>query len=285
MKHPLSLALSALLLLGALSACSPGGPSDGADAGPQNTAAPNQTPALLDTPEDSDIPSASDTRPEDHILAETGPSARSAYRALLEGVLDRCELPGVGTIPDTALYGDLSDNQFAVYDVDRDGQEELVVLFTTTITAGYRGLVYAWNSQSETIQLCLDEYPALTFYDNGAVIAEWSHNQGYSGEALWPYFLYRYLPEFDTYELVGAVNAWSKACLENGFPAELDADGDGVVYYVMPSEYWELYDRFDPVDGPAYEAWLDSYLGGAAELEIPYQSITPENAAALDQIS
>ena len=38
-----------------------------------------------------------------------------------------------------------------------------------------------------------------------------------------------------------------------------------------------VYDLSDPVDTAEYEAWLDSQLDGASEMELPYLSLTEEH--------
>lgn len=101
----------------------------------------------------------------------------AAYAAALEEIYTN------HTFPDGKDFGfdgfhDMSENKFAVYDIDSDGKKELIVLYTTTYMAGMTGTVYAYDSSSGTLRAELQEFPSLTFYDNGAVVAEWSHNQG-----------------------------------------------------------------------------------------------------------
>ena len=80
--------------------------------------------------------------------------------------------------------------------------------------------------------------------------------------------------------------------LTNAFPREADADGDGLVYYLLTGE-WYNRPRFpedgsfsqiwgaDPVDGAALEEWLSSYTGGAEPLSIPYQPLEEQSISAL----
>ena len=118
----------------------------------------------------------------------------------------------------------MAQNQFAVWDVDGDGREELILLYTTT--AGERGFVFDWDEASGELRTQLEEFPLLTFYENGAVMAGWSHNQGKGGD-FWPYFLYQYLPETDGYQQVGAVDAWDRALGIEGYPDQVDRSGTG----------------------------------------------------------
>ena len=141
----------------------------------------------------------------------------------------------------------------------------------------------------EELRLVLSEFPALTFYENGTVTADWSHNQGRAGR-FWPYTLYQYSPDSGVYEETGSVDAWDLECaggderLAAAFPGEADADGDGLVYYILTGEWYRndrtpsggldgrLWDT-DPVDGADLEDWLNAYTGGAEPLKIPYRHL------------
>ena len=126
-------------------------------------------------------------------------------------------------------FHDMSENKFAVYDIDSDGKKELIVLYTTTYMAGMTGTVYAYDSSSGTLRAELQEFPSLTFYDNGAVVAEWSHNQGMAGD-FWPYTVYSYNSGTDTYEQTAMVDAWDKSV------GEKDYEGTLFPTILMPTE-------------------------------------------------
>lgn len=159
-------------------------------------------------------------------------------------------------------------NRFSVCDVDGDGREELILLYTTTIVAGERGFVYDWDEATGELRKQLEEFPLLTFYDNGAVMAGWSHNQG-NGGSFWPYFLYQYLPETDSYQQVGAVDAWDKALGLEGYPDEVDASKTGFVYYIT-TEGDITWDH--PVDASQYQAWLAPTWGRPGSFPFPMWS-------------
>ena len=117
---------------------------------------------------------------------------------------------------------------------------------------------------------------------NGAVVAEWSHNQGMAGD-FWPYTVYSYNSGTDTYEQTAMVDAWDKSVGEkdyegNSFPDDIDADGDGLVYYIMPGG---TYEKNTPVDFEEYTKWRESSIGQAQPLEIPYLELTEENIQKL----
>lgn len=172
----------------------------------------------------------------------------------------------------------IEENKFAIYDVDGDGTEELIILYTDTYSAGMVGLVLSYDSAGENLVTELMEFPALTFYDNGIIKAEWSHNQGFAGD-FWPYNLYQYVAESDSYILVGSVDAWDKEIAaedgeQNQFPDDIDSSGTGVVYYIMTNGE---YDNTNPVDVSDYEQWLNTCLGSASECQVDYWNLTEVN--------
>lgn len=182
--------------------------------------------------------------------------------------------------PNGREYGfqgdDISENQFAVYDVDQDGSLELLIRYTTTYMAGQVEIVYNFESELDMVREEFIEFPMLTFYDNGYVTAGWSHAQGIEGD-FWPYTLYRYDPEGDAYAAVAQVEAWDSDFETdnegNPFPEEADVSGAGIVYYITP----EGEETKGPADQAEYETWLASWQNDAQEMEIPWVSLTEEN--------
>lgn len=201
----------------------------------------------------------------------------NAYISILEGVLIN------HTFPDGKDYGyddyyDISENQFAVYDIDRDGKDELIIEYITTAMAGMVVKIYDFNSSINTAIEQFSEFPNLTYYNNGVIEAGWSHNQGLAGD-FWPYTLYRYDQESDTYIEVGMVDAWDKSLSETDnegkhFPDDIDKNGDGVVYFIMLNG---KYEKDNLVDLEEYNQWRDSYVGGAEKVKVPFMKLNEEN--------
>lgn len=196
-----------------------------------------------------------------------------AYQAALE------KLYNEDTFPDGKQYGvpddtyDKPNNCFAIYDVDSDGKDELIIQYTDTITAGMIEAIYDYDNVSGVFTEELLEFPALTFYDNGVIKAEWSHNQGKGGE-FWPYTVYKYAQEADAYAEAGRADAWDKKLGEqdyngNPFPKDIDSNGDGIVYYVMGGNYKQN----TIVDLEEYNQWWDSMVEDGEEMNIPYQNL------------
>lgn len=207
-----------------------------------------------------------------------------AYLDVLEGVYYDYALPD-GTLLHFFEQGIHTDDEFAIFDVDGDGADELLIRYVSGPSAGMLGMVYGYDAQRDRIHVQLQEFPALNFYQNGAVEAGWSHNQGMAGR-FWPCTYYQYDPDTDTYAAVASVDAWDREFFEfdfdgNPFPADVDTDGDNIVYYICPPNSEE---PIEPISHGQFTAWQQQLLGGApAEqvMDIPFIPMTEENIAGI----
>ena len=210
------------------------------------------------------------------------PEARAAYVRVLEDLLYRSILPDGGE----AIFEDMSENTFALADVDGDGREELVLLTRPDIYAGYRGYILDYYKNALVIQH--EGFPSFTFYSNGAFTEDDSHAQGVWTDTFWPHSLYIYQPASDRYELAGHVSAWEKSVSDINvgnlppFPTEEDKSGAGILYYIHPLSSYEHLNTLDSrvnmaVDQSVYLAWLEPVLGNARPLELEYLPLTAEN--------
>lgn len=204
--------------------------------------------------------------------AEADP-ARVAYTTALENLYYNRVFPDGTAADPTDYFGSISDNRFAIYDIDNDGKEELILEYTNTMVAGMSLQIYGYDEAAHALRLQLWEFPNAQFFDNGVVEAGISHNQGLAG-AFWPYELYVPDAAADRYVSVGLVTAWDKAVKEADFPNDIDVDGDGIVYY-LPT------DPDTPVDTEDYFRWRSLYLENAQPILLPYQFLTEENIAAI----
>ncbi len=223
---------------------------------------------------------------EDAPVLSLTPEEEAMYKAyitVLEDIYFDGKFPGSGYCGDLSGDYDMADNQFAVYDIDFDGRQELLISYTATYTAGMVAMVYDYDNSAGDVREELAAYPYLSFYDNGVVEEQASHNQGMASDGgpdgdFWPYSLRRYDAETDAYVPVGMVDAWSRGYREedydgNPFPEEADVDGDGMVYYVMEGDYALV----NPMDGAEYNQWRDQYLKGTEQIQIPYVNLTTDN--------
>ena len=206
---------------------------------------------------------------------------RHVYAGILSRLAATYELPDMELQKDDLYNGifRMSDNQFAVADVDRDGREELIISYTTASMAGMFEVVYDYNPDTMKLSRELLEFTDMVFYDNGIVKVSESHNHSLSLD-IWPYKLYQYNPQSEQYEFFACVSGWDKAFSESmnmldTFPAELDADGDGILYEIQTDpEFAAETVKYDEAD---YEAWLSEYMIDAQEIEIDYQPVAYEN--------
>lgn len=201
---------------------------------------------------------------------------KAAYTAVLEDLLYRHRLPDCQSIVYDSSFGDISENRFAVCDVDNDGSPELILEFTTAPSVGMSFLIYGYDEEADTLHLQLEEFPNAQLFSNGVIEAGASHNHSYSG-VFWPYTLYQYDAEQDCYTMVGSVSGWDKLTCAEDFPDHIDEDGDGLVYYIDA----EGYAPETPVDGGAYFVWRSFYMNRAESLQIPYLPLTEECIASL----
>jgi len=223
--------------------------------------------------------------PEPGVPAGERTDAQTVYAKVLRDLLYNGVLPNGGTID--MDWGDLSQDQFAVYDVDFDGRDELILLHTASYMAGMNGLVMefdpTYTGTGTPIYFQLGDFPDFIFYDNGIVEVGWSHNQTHGG--LWPYELYGYDADGDYYYHIASVYAADKEIMEAAgigeeYPEEVDVSGTGRVYYVSFPYSSGVEPAGDRVwDSEEYFAWRDSVLGRAQEIEIPYQNLREINIA------
>ena len=208
---------------------------------------------------------------------EVDVAARKVYAATLRNLLYSSILPD-GRIAELAVG---AYSQFVVYDVDCDGREELVLLYDPGVAAVAKGYIINYNKDTEEIHVQLEEYPAFTFLSNGNLKALSSHNQT-CGD-MWPYTLYQYVSESDTYELIGYAYSEDKSILElnemaEQYPDDVDVSGAGTVYYIG-TDTWGT----EPVDEKDYINWLNRNNGNAREVEITYLLFTEENIVTIEQ--
>lgn len=261
MKKLVLFALTAALAL-SLAAC-------GGEKAPETTPTPEPAPVPTET-----------ARPEDPAETED-PALRAKRLAAYQFALQQFAFEHVWPDGTEMLFdegvGFIEENVFAITDLDRDGEDELLIRFTTSGMAGMAEFVYGYDAETDSIYEELCVFPNATYYDNGIVDNPASHNQGYAGDVLWPYTAYVYDAEQDIYVFAASVDAWSREYHPEGYPTEADPDNTGAVYYVTT----ERGVTPQPISKSAFEAWKTEFYGSAVQLELPLQSVSEENIAAV----
>ena len=218
--------------------------------------------------------SASGSEPVNVPTAEEVQTARKTLEDAVETLRTTGTLPGF-----EALVGDemSTEYRYTITDIDGDGFEELLLMQDTGVMASMDYLVL--DGQGGQLRAELEAFPSLTFYENGYVRADASHNQGLAGD-FWPYALYRYDAESDSYQKVAAVDAWDGSIhaqdyAGNPFPKDADASGAGIVYYV--AENGETYGdngtfAVEPMDQADFQKWEASWQGSGAVVEFSLEN-------------
>ena len=145
---------------------------------------------------------------QEMLQAVSTAKTRHRYADILSGLYWAGELPDMQVEKADDFYETVQNNSFAVTDIDNDGREELLIVYSTASMAGMFEVIYDYEPASDQLKQQLCVWPAVSFYDNGMVKAEASHNHSY-GE-LWPYAFYQYQKDSDTYEMIAYVDAWNK---------------------------------------------------------------------------
>ncbi len=238
--------------------------------------------------EGTGVPDSEDTGNDDEAAAENAQvlyaaQVRHYYGGILSQITAAWQLPD-GELDTSSLengFGQMSDNRFAVADIDGDGREELIVCYANASTAGMMEIIYDYDPILGELKREFTEWPMLTYYDNGMIKAEASHNHTH-GE-FWPFALYQYETERDSYKQIAYVHTWDKEISDEyegqPFPGELDVDGDGTLFSISegaePSYEYESY-KYNQAD---YEKWYNEIMDGAQEIMIPYQPLEYESYA------
>lgn len=232
-----------------------------------------------------DVDNAADADKETAEKPQTLQEAqiRHYYGGVLSQIIAARQLPD-GELDTSSLdagFGEMRDNHFAVTDIDGDGREELIVSYANATMAGMMAIIYDYDPVPEELKRELTQWPALTYYDNGMIKAEASHNHTH-GE-FWPFALYQYETESDSYKQIAYVHTWDKEFSDEyegqPFPDELDTDGDGTLFNISEGEEttYEYEDyKYNQAD---FEEWYDSIMEGAKELSIDYRPMEYESFA------
>lgn len=231
-------------------------------------------------PRKSTLPTAEpvpETVPENPPLftpEPTGDALHDAYRAALETIHNELYMP-VLTAQITP-YDSIEDESFAIFDIDGDGKEELIVRIMNTYMADMTEVIYGFREETGSLYVELAAFPALTIYP-GVIRADWSHDHGLGGGVLWPYDVYTYDAQRDIYVQGASVDAWTRsvASTRQGepYPASVDTDNHGTVYLITQEHETRIVSYSD------YLGWEAPIFAGLEEIRIPWQELTAQNVS------
>ena len=179
---------------------------------------------------------------------------------------------------------DFSRNCFAITDIDGDGRDELIFNFNDTYMAAMRELVYDYDEENGTLRTELEDvFPFTAYYSNGYVKEDASHNHTCDPETrgIWPYNLYKYDADADSYINIGYVQCWDKLVFptnyeDEAFPDEFDEDGDNLLFFVgyFSKEGDDV--NYTYMDRKEFEAWEQAMFPGEYKIGIEYHHMTEE---------
>lgn len=239
--------------------------------------------AVLKDVENPEMNELLPTQPPDTLPALEGSDAQlTAYRDALQFLYTNYAFPGGYEVGYDGI-SDRSSNKFAIYDIDGDGSQELIISYGTTYTSGNTFAIYDYDEETDSVKEELLEFISVSVQETGYLIADASHAHGLgSGGILWPYTLYRYDPSTDTYTQVARVDTWEKQYYPqdfdgNPFPDAVDQDGDGVVYLL----YFPDTQAPQVLDEAAFREWESEYR--TEDVPLPWVSMTLLNIESLAQ--
>ncbi len=194
-----------------------------------------------------------------------------AYIEVLSDIIEKQHWPDGSDVLEDPMFGGMYEDRFAICDVDKDDNEELLVEITTASMAGMRTRVFDYDRNSKQVIEQWTSLPGCTYYENGVVYVEHLHNQTF-GVTIRPFSLFQYVSGQDTFEYVGEAYCQDREGSVDAFPDAEDLDGDGVIYYISDSNHEEK-----SATREEYDAWLNSYLNGADEIYVPYENLFIDN--------
>ena len=124
-----------------------------------------------------------------------------AYKQALANLHDFMILPDNRTITSDT---NIEQNRYAIVDIDNDGKEELIFSYTDTSIATMAMYIYGYDENAESIYMEMKFYVTAEIYDSGYVKELYSHNIGVD-PYFWPYTLYKYNEEQDSFDKIGSV--------------------------------------------------------------------------------
>ena len=202
---------------------------------------------------------------------------KQTYHDVLYNMYYNCEFPDW----DYKNYDKDVSIDFAVYDIDSDGRDELLVTFDNRSV-----YVYDHNADGNLIKQ-FSGYINTNFYENGAVRVYSAHNQTHSFE-VHPFEMYKYNSETDSYDKCGGVYGIDKDIVDMinqekeevgmtdflEYPSEYDTSNSGTVYYISPD--WSD-EAGEPLDVAEYNEYYEQFTENTDIIDIPFMKLTEKN--------
>ncbi|MDE7098084.1 MAG: membrane lipoprotein lipid attachment site-containing protein [Ruminococcus sp.] len=200
---------------------------------------------------------------------------KQTYHEILENIYYDCKFPDW----DYKNYNKDVSIDFAVYDIDSDDRDELLVTFDNRAV-----YVYDHNTDGNLVKQ-FSGYIRSDFYENGAVRVYSAHNQTHSFE-VHPFEMYKYNNETDSYDKCGGVYGIDKDIVDMinkekeevgrtdflEYPSKYDTSDSGTVYYIRSDDETEI-----PLDLTEYNEYCEQFTENTDIIDIPFMKLTEEN--------
>ena len=202
------------------------------------------------------------------------PSASELYRQTLTDLHEKHLLPSGAELE---IIGDVEQNRFAVYDIDGDDRDELILEISQAAAENCFTAVYDMDANGE-LRRELRYEAAVTFWTGGIVTAAYPDAAEQEGDFI-PYAAAQYDQEQDVYAEFAYVSAIDRDALAahdllDEYPESADKSKTGRVYCISGDT---------PVDVTEYENWYAAWHTGLHETEIPLVELTEENIKKLEE--
>lgn len=210
------------------------------------------------------------------------PQPYAKYMEILEMIRDEGRDPN-GREYDSNADWNFENNCFAILDVDRDGRQELIFNFNESFMGAMCEVVYEYDEETDTLREELVEWVDTEYYSQGLVKVGCSHNHGRDpeGRGEWPYSVYEYDSEEDSYRRMYMMDPWDGRIHEEDFPDELDKDGDKLLYCITvengrtaagtaADEQVMIFDQEE------YDAWEEELMPEWCRMDVTYHPMTED---------
>lgn len=175
----------------------------------------------------------------------------------------------------------MSDNKFAICDIDNDGENELIIQYITDEESKKKEYIYKFNYETQDIELAFCDYPSITYFDDGLLTVDTAYLERPDDDYRWMYKLYN--ATAGNFQTIATVNAWYREstpvnCAGDEYPDEIDCENAGVVYLIFyDNEERKIFSQSQ------YDIWYNEVFGNAHAINVHYQNLSEENVWALDK--
>lgn len=177
----------------------------------------------------------------------------------------------VGQTP-LGVIGDFNPkfNRYAVYDVDGDGKEELILVYDNPDALYMSEYICGFDESNSRLYVEYKGVPYLDLYANGVAVYDTiSKNTGHSVS----YEIYKFDDNTKEYSFNGYVEDWDRSVSQtdkdgNDFPTDVDNDGDGKIFVIYDKKYNSRY-----VDEAEYEQFQNELHNGNQSMNIIFSDI------------